>query len=62
MTMKRLMIGTVLVFFLSLTLLQSSWAQAVYGSISGAIKDSSGAVVPGATITVTSVGGRLPIR
>src|SRR6266516_394751 len=56
MTMKRLMIGTVLVFFLSLTLLQSSWAQAVYGSISGAIKDSSGAVVPGATITVTSVG------
>src|SRR5207247_4240195 len=38
------------------TLLQSSWAEAVYGSISGAIKDSSGAVVPGATITVTSVG------
>src|SRR5438552_4647138 len=56
MTMKRLMIGTVLVFFLSLSLPRSSWAQAVYGSISGAIKDSSGAVVPGATITVTSVG------
>src|SRR5436309_8475497 len=59
MTMKRLMIGTVLVFFLSPTLLQSSWAQAVYGRISGAIKDSSGAVVPGASITVTSVGRKI---
>src|SRR5213594_2488837 len=31
-------------------------AQAVYGSISGTIKDSTGAVVPGATVTITSVG------
>jgi len=30
-------------------------AQAVYGSISGTITDSSGAVVPGATVTITSV-------
>jgi hypothetical protein len=31
-------------------------AQAIYGSISGTITDSSGAIIPNATITVTSVG------
>jgi hypothetical protein len=30
-------------------------AQAVYGSVGGAVTDSSGAVVPGATVTITSV-------
>ncbi len=30
-------------------------AQAVYGSVSGIVTDNSGAVVPGATITITSV-------
>src|SRR5262249_22749502 len=29
-------------------------AQAVYGSVSGIISDTSGAVVPGATVTITS--------
>ncbi len=29
--------------------------QAVYGSISGSVKDASGAVVPGVTVTITSV-------
>jgi hypothetical protein len=29
-------------------------AQAVYGSIGGTVKDSSGAVLPGVTITITS--------
>jgi len=33
----------------------SASAQAVYGSIGGIITDSSGAIVPGATVTITSV-------
>ena len=33
----------------------SSNAQAVYGSISGTVTDPNGAVVSGATVTVTSV-------
>jgi len=43
-----------LVFLLS-GLCVSSSAQAVYGSISGTVTDSNGAVVPGATVTITSV-------
>ena len=33
----------------------SAWAQAVYGSIAGTVDDSTGAAVPGATVTITSV-------
>src|SRR5437763_4669025 len=35
-------------------------AQAVYGSIGGTITDSSGAVLPGATVTITSVERKTP--
>src|SRR5262245_6573978 len=30
-------------------------AQAVYGSVSGIVRDSTGALLPGATVTITSV-------
>src|SRR4051794_30189939 len=38
----------------------ASYAQAVYGSISGVITDSQGAVMPGVTVTVTSVERKTP--
>ncbi|HKE02672.1 MAG TPA: carboxypeptidase-like regulatory domain-containing protein, partial [Blastocatellia bacterium] len=56
---KRLMgplmrIGTPLsVLLIALTLSQSSNAQALYGSIVGAVKDRSDAVIPGATVKIT---------
>src|SRR5262247_2720629 len=56
---KRLMgelirIGTPLsVLLIALTLSQSSNAQALYGSIVGAVKDKSDAVIPGATVKIT---------
>jgi len=31
-------------------------AQTVYGSVSGIVRDSTGALLPGATVTITSVG------
>jgi len=33
-----------------------TFGQAVYGSIVGSVTDSSGAIVPGATVTITDVG------
>ena len=40
----------------ALMLLPASYGQAVYGSLYGTVTDTSGAVVPNATITVTDVG------
>jgi TonB family protein len=47
-------IGTPLsVLLIALILSQASNAQALYGSIAGAVKDKSDAVVPGATVKIT---------
>ena len=49
-----LLLGAILL--LSITFIpQQIQAQAVYGSVSGVVTDGSGAVVPGATVTITSV-------
>ncbi len=58
MTKNRLLLLTT-VLLLSLAYLpQQTQAQAVYGSISGTVSDSTGAVVPGANVTITSVERR----
>jgi outer membrane receptor protein involved in Fe transport len=44
-----------LFLFVALVAPAPAAAQAVYGNISGFVKDSSGAVVPGVTVTITSV-------
>jgi hypothetical protein len=61
-SLKRLGCGTacvVLAFVLLLTL--DSWAGAG-GAISGTVKDSSNAVVPGATVTATNTGTKVTQR
>jgi hypothetical protein len=44
-----------LMLFTCVAGVSSAAAQAVYGSISGVVKDATGAIVPGATITITSL-------
>src|SRR5436305_10368422 len=53
-SLARLAVLTILAGF-SLLSSRTASAQAVYGSIFGTITDSSGAVVPNATVTVTDV-------
>lgn len=58
MTKNRLLLLMVVFLFSLAYLPQQTQAQAVYGSISGTVTDSTGAVVPGATVTITSVERR----
>src|SRR5580765_5580449 len=57
--MNRFTDSPSVVLFLSVVLLliipAKSFGQAVYGSIVGTVTDSTGAVVPGAKVTVTNV-------
>src|SRR5688500_16665322 len=55
MSRTRVMVLCGLAAFLLLLLPTRSTAQAVYGSIGGTVRDSSGAVLPGATITIVSL-------
>jgi outer membrane receptor protein involved in Fe transport len=48
-------LGLPLVVLVSMWLPTSALAQAVYGSVGGTVKDPSGAVLPGVTVTVTSL-------
>ena len=51
--MKRVVVGIVAAACL---LPAALWAQAVTGTILGAITDSTGAVMPGVTVTLTNAG------
>jgi hypothetical protein len=52
---ERLLIVLVAVAVAGLALPSPARAQAVYGSIAGSIEDSTGAALPGASVTITSV-------
>jgi hypothetical protein len=45
----------VIAILVGLTMPATAAAQAVYGSIGGTVKDSSGGVLPGVTVTITSL-------
>ena len=52
--------GLFLVLALSMAMIPGAWAQMATGNIYGAVTDESGAVLPGATITISgaTIGGR----
>jgi hypothetical protein len=55
-TLSRASLLLTILFGISATLLPgASAAQAVYGSLSGVVRDSSGAVLPGVTVTIISL-------
>ncbi|HEU5406182.1 MAG TPA: carboxypeptidase-like regulatory domain-containing protein, partial [Nitrospira sp.] len=53
--MKRIRVSLVLVAVSLLASIPTCFAQAVFGSIYGTVTDSTGAVIPNATVTVTDV-------
>ena len=55
MTKKHLLLLMTILVLSLLSVPQQIAAQAVYGSVAGVVEDGSGAVVPGATVTITSV-------
>ena len=53
--MKRLLVSTLVVFFLALCVSSSpAYSQVLYGSVIGTVSDPTGAVVPNATVTLTN--------
>ena len=57
---RKLMIFAIAGMLLGLA--GASVAQVITGTISGTVKDSSGAVVPGATVTVTNTDKNIVVR
>ena len=56
MERSRLLMPLVLALLIAVPLVtRQAIAQAVYGSISGTVTDATGGVIPGATVTITSV-------
>ena len=54
MSLNRLLAASAAVLVLALVPVRTAFAQAVYGSIAGTVNDSTGAAMPGVTVTVTS--------
>ena len=54
-SLLRLLTAVSIVLFLSQVGIQHAEAQVLYGSIVGTVTDSSGAIVPGATVTATQI-------
>ncbi|MCA1583462.1 MAG: carboxypeptidase-like regulatory domain-containing protein [Acidobacteria bacterium] len=52
---RRLIVASVLACAVTALGVHSVSAQAVYGSISGTVRDNSGGVLPGVTVTITSL-------
>src|SRR5687768_10875362 len=54
-TRQALPLSSLLLMFLMIGTAAPAAGQAVYGSISGTITDNTGAVLPGVTVTITSL-------
>src|ERR671912_742041 len=54
--LSRLAVGLLAIFAFAAVLPATSSAQMTRGGIAGTVRDASGGVVPGATVTVTNMG------